>query len=417
MIRGTARVVGSVLLVAASLSSALAADLSAEGLGPAGVGSIVNYYMPQRLALQAEKPEALKAEPTYEGTPRYAALKMGDGADSIITVVVDEKLAEDGTGTRKIYIDTNNDNDLTNDGDGAWKRDGASNVMTDVSVKAFYAAMGGEMVADYPIVLYRFKDRLPDNVLYYRNSARTGELTIGDQKYKVALVDDNTNGLYDDLEPAEGQRAPGVTIVIDRDQNGTFEPESGGPEVFAGHEPFNIAGTTYELDRVAAAGQSLTLKVSDEAVPERAYIAAGHPAPAIEAVDIDGQPVTLSDYKGKVVLIDFWATWCGPCKQEMPKVIAAYNELHEKGFDVLGISLDEGDDGMAKLREYIGENGMPWRQICDKAGWQCEWAKLYGVSGIPTQLLVDQDGIIRHKIIGAGEFDLAEAVRKLLGAE
>ncbi|HQK94559.1 MAG TPA: TlpA disulfide reductase family protein [Armatimonadota bacterium] len=417
MAGGKTLVVIPVLLAAASLSSALAADLCAEGLALEDVGSIVNYYIPQRLTLQAEKPEALQAEPTYEGTPRYAALKMGDGADSIITVAVDEKLAEDGTGTRRIYIDANNDNDLTNDGDGAWRRESAQSLMTEVTVKTFYAGDGGGAAVDYRIALSRLKDQLPDQILYYRRSARVGELKIGDQQYKVALVDDNTNGLYNDLAPAQGQRGPGVTLVIDRDQDGTFVPDFGGPEVFAGHEPFCIAGTTYELDQVSPAGESFTIRVSDEVVAERAYIIVGRPAPEIDASDIDGKPIKLSDYRGRVVLIDFWATWCGPCRQEMPKVIAAYNELHEKGFDVLGISLDEGDEGVAKLRQYIGENGMPWRQICDRMGWECEWAKLYGVTGIPTQLLIDQEGIIRHKVIGAERLDLAQAVRDLLSAD
>ncbi len=104
---------------------------------------------------------------------------------------------------------------------------------------------------------------------------------------------------------------------------------------------------------------------------------------------VKGKNVDLAEMKGKVVLIDFWATWCGPCVAELPNVIAAYNKLHEKGFEIVGISLD-GDKG--RLTNFIKEKNMPWPQYFDGKGWDNEIATRYGIRSIPAMWLVGKDG-------------------------
>lgn len=110
--------------------------------------------------------------------------------------------------------------------------------------------------------------------------------------------------------------------------------------------------------------------------------------------DLSGNEVDLSKMKGKVILVDFWATWCGPCVAEMPKVIEVYNSFHEKGFDVIGISLDEDKDA---LQKFIKSNEMPWPQYFDGKGWANELAKQYGIGSIPATFLIGKDG----KVLGS----------------
>jgi thiol-disulfide isomerase/thioredoxin len=108
------------------------------------------------------------------------------------------------------------------------------------------------------------------------------------------------------------------------------------------------------------------------------------------AKDLDGKPVSLADYKDKVVLIDFWATWCPPCREEMPLVVAAYEKFHDKGFDVVGVTLDRADSA-DKVREYTTATKMPWRQVYYPDGSN-EVAKEYNVESIPHTVLVGRDG-------------------------
>ena len=109
--------------------------------------------------------------------------------------------------------------------------------------------------------------------------------------------------------------------------------------------------------------------------------------------DTTGTERHLTEFvgKGKYVLVDFWASWCGPCRQEMPNVVAAYNEFKAKGFGIVGVSLD---NNLESWKKAIKDLNITWAQMSDLKGWQCEGAALYGVRAIPATVLVDQEGII-----------------------
>ncbi len=111
----------------------------------------------------------------------------------------------------------------------------------------------------------------------------------------------------------------------------------------------------------------------------------------VTAKDLSGKPLSLAQYKGKVVLMDFWATWCGPCVGEMPNVIAAYKKYHAQGFDIVGISLDQSRPA---LTSFIAQNRMPWRQVFDGKYWSSAVPREYGVQAIPFGLLIGRDGMI-----------------------
>jgi peroxiredoxin len=119
----------------------------------------------------------------------------------------------------------------------------------------------------------------------------------------------------------------------------------------------------------------------------------GKPAPEISLTNIEGTTVNLSDLKGKVVLIDFWASWCGPCRANNPRLIKLYKKYHDKGFEIFGVSIDNNH---SNWKEAVKEDQLEWTQVDDDKGWDASTAKVYNVNAIPASFLIDRDGIMRE---------------------
>jgi peroxiredoxin len=132
-----------------------------------------------------------------------------------------------------------------------------------------------------------------------------------------------------------------------------------------------------------------------EVIQEQKKTAVGVAAPDFTMNDPDGKPVQLSSLRGKVVMIDFWASWCAPCRQENPNVVKLYNQYHAKGFEIIGVSLDKEKENWIKA---IKDDQLSWIHVSDLQYWQNAVARQYGVNAIPQTYLLDKEG----KIIAKG---------------
>jgi len=156
----------------------------------------------------------------------------------------------------------------------------------------------------------------------------------------------------------------------------------------------------------------ISIQHHEEGRKIRRTLADGTKFPDFAEKDLQGNPLSVAKYKGKLVLVDFWATWCGPCVGELPNVIKAYNKHHADGFEIIGISLDMDEQ---KLKSFLKTKEIPWAQYFDGKGWQNKLAAKYGIQSVPATFLLDGDG----KIIGqdlSGEA-LEEALTKALAGK
>ena len=137
-----------------------------------------------------------------------------------------------------------------------------------------------------------------------------------------------------------------------------------------------------------------TLMLNEQLKPFR-NTAIGQVAPDITLPTPEGGTKSLSSLRGKYVLVDFWASWCGPCRKENPNVVKMYDKYKDKGFEIFGVSLDQSKD---KWEKAIADDKLPWPHVSDLQGWQSSAAQLYNVSAIPQTVLIDPEG----KIIAKG---------------
>ena len=156
--------------------------------------------------------------------------------------------------------------------------------------------------------------------------------------------------------------------------------------------PNLVWDSTNKLQKAYSSNQNIANYKKN--IKDKVILPIGSKAPEINLEDTKGKETPLSSVEGEVILIDFWASWCGPCRAEIPNLVKLYSKYHTKGFEIYGVSLDSKKTDWTNA---IKQLNMTWPQVSDIKGWQSSAAKLYGINSIPSTFLIDKNGIIIAK--------------------
>lgn len=355
------------------------------------------------------------AIPPKMAAAQYGTLSLGpQGTPTNINIVVDER-----PGQAPIFlVDTNGAGEFSHE--------------KPVKLEPFaYKLESGEMRTEYKgetTVWVRYSDDAvaltlaldwldpndvrrrgkPAMLLYALTPSRMGTVKLGAETYDALLVDTNAVGDFR-LRPNSG-----VLLCLDVNHTGQIDKYG---EAFDISRPFNLKGVTYEVTHSDVSGQAVTIEKSAQTVAEvlpPPDLRVGQPIPPFTATTLDGKTVNFpADFKGRKVILAFWASWCGDCQEELPYLLKAYAKYHAQGLEVLGVSLDHAD-AQAKLTAFMATQKITWPQIYDGKMWQGVVAQQYAIDWIPTLFLVDGT---TGKILADNDALIGPQIEKTLAAK
>lgn len=366
---------------------------------PHDISSQLKGFRPRRSdLLELSKDKTIKTDKIPDGlrNPKAGVFRFGDKSWAFLVEEPEDKKA-------RLFIDANSDGDFTNDPEVEFT--GEKN--------GKYTSYSGSAKVDW-------KEDQTVSIIFYRNDPdddrrskrmRASMMYYADFGYRYTLKMDSKQ--Y--VAVVGGVLGKQVAFEVDRDGNNDINRNL---ELVTIGKPFNFTGTTYLL---SVDDGRLVINEADQPIdrmPLPLNLSVGQTVPEFTATTLDGTKVDFpGGYKGKIVMLDYWALWCSPCIMEIPHMKKAHDQWHEAGFEILGVSLDKesSKDRFAKL---LTDKGVDWHQIFEGDGATGRLANLFEVTSVPFVLLVDGDtGKIlatRKELRGEG---LAEVVGKHIKAK